>query len=48
MPVSLILSLLLFFSVPFALKAQDATESKLPQQDGNSKHHEVTPAHLIS
>jgi TonB family protein len=48
MRTSLAFSLLLFFYIPLALKAQDPAEAKPSQQDADPKHHEVTPAHLIS
>jgi TonB family protein len=48
MRTSLAFSLLLFFAIPLALKAQDPAETKPSQKDTDSKHHEVTPAHLIS
>jgi TonB family protein len=47
MRTSLAFSLLLFFSIPLALKAQDPAETESSQKDIDSKHHEVTPAHLI-
>ncbi|MGC1619872.1 MAG: energy transducer TonB [Candidatus Acidiferrum sp.] len=42
-----LLPLLLFFSVPFGVKAQDTIETKMSQEDVARKHPEVHPAVLI-
>ncbi len=48
MRTSLAFSLLLFFHIPLALKAQDPAETKPSQQDTPSKQHELTAARLIN
>jgi protein TonB len=47
MRTSLGLPLLLFFAIPLALKAQNPPEAKPSQQGTDSKHHQVTSAHII-